>query len=475
MFRSQKCFSTFLLAFFSLSPLLLVSPAAVLAQWEPDVRLTYNDSVSYPSYPNAWGIAAGPGNEVHVAWEDSRDGNSEIYTKRSTDGGVHWGSDVRLSQGPGGSIYPCIATMDSCVHLVWDDKRDGNWEIYYKRSLDYGATWSPDQRLTFTADTSLLPCLAVQGSDVHVVWGEGLEASRIWYKRSTNSGTDWSQDIPLSEDTSGSGEPSVAVFGSEVHVAWYNFAQGQIYYKRSSDSGQLWTPDTCLTNSSFWAQCPSIAVSGPLVHVVWEDWRDGNAEVYYKRSSDHGFTWGSDRRLTFDSTFSRYPSLAASGTRVHTVWHDHRDGNEEIYYKHSTDGGVTWGSDVRLTYDTSYSDLPTVAVGGAVVHVVWYDGRSGNPEIFYKRNPTGNSGVEVSSPITLSPCPLVPLSVIPNPFVSFTSVPGHSSDLFALYDISGRKAGTYRGDKVGADMTPGVYFLRPEAGSSKPLRVVKIR
>jgi hypothetical protein len=65
--------------------------------------------------------------------------------------------------------------------------------------------------------------------------------------------------------------------------------------------------------------------------------------------------------------------------------------------------------------------------------------------------------------------------LIPNPFASFASVLGHSSDRFALFDISGRKVGTYRGDRVGSDVHQGVYFLRPESGGGRPVRVVKVR
>ena len=75
---------------------------------------------------------------------------------------------------------------------------------------------------------------------------------------------------------------------------------------------------------------------------------------------------------------------------MHVVWYDNRDGNNEIYYKRSTDAGINWGADTRLTNNTAYSEYPSVAVSGSVVHVVWNDYRDGNSEIYYKRNPTGN-------------------------------------------------------------------------------------
>jgi photosystem II stability/assembly factor-like uncharacterized protein len=67
------------------------------------------------------------------------------------------------------------------------------------------------------------------------------------------------------------------------------------------------------------------------------------------------------------------------------------------------------------------------------------------------------------------------LRINPNPFTSFTTVSGHSSDRFALYDVSGRRVGTYRGDRIGEGLRAGVYFIRPDSGNGKPVRVVKVR
>jgi len=67
------------------------------------------------------------------------------------------------------------------------------------------------------------------------------------------------------------------------------------------------------------------------------------------------------------------------------------------------------------------------------------------------------------------------IRAIPNPFVSFARVPGHASDRFALYDISGRKVGIYKGDRIGVGLSAGIYFLKPEGKDSKPLRIVKLR
>jgi hypothetical protein len=156
------------------------------------------------------------------------------------------------------------------------------------------------------------------------------------------------------------------------------------------------------------------------------------------------------------------------------VWIDSRDGNYEIYYKRSTDAGATWSSDTRLTNAPLNSWWASISAADSVVHVLWTDYRDGNYEIYYKRNPTGNLGVE-----ELSSSRLIPyasrLTVSPNPFTSFALVPGHSPERFALYDISGRLVGTYRGARIGEGLAPGVYFIRALEGKAGLARVVKVR
>lgn len=59
-----------------------LSLSSSFAQWEPDVRLTFDDSTSSLPRNSQWVVAA-DGNTIHVVWYDNRDGNYEIYYKRS--------------------------------------------------------------------------------------------------------------------------------------------------------------------------------------------------------------------------------------------------------------------------------------------------------------------------------------------------------------------------------------------------------
>jgi hypothetical protein len=112
-------------------------------------------------------------------------------------------------------------------------------------------------------------------------------------------------------------------------------------------------------------------------------------EIYYKRSIDGGVSWAPDTRLTNATGLSQRPSVAVSGSHVYVVWFDGRGGDLQVFSKHSPDGGVTWEPDVQLSSATGNplndSMHPSIAVGSGGIHVIWYDLRDGNAEIYYKR------------------------------------------------------------------------------------------
>jgi len=189
----------------------------------------------------------------------------------------------------------------------------------------------------------------------------------------------WEADVRLTNailhsETSRNSQRCIASSGDIVHVVWFdarNTAARVIYYKLSTDAGLTWSSDIRLTYHL--GIHPAIALSNTTVHVVWSDARDsvGNWEIYYKQSTDGGVTWGADVRLTYKNVWSRYPAIAVSGQTVHIVWADNRDSYYQVYYKRSTDGGISWNAETKITDNTVSSGYPSISVSGSTVHIVW--------------------------------------------------------------------------------------------------------
>lgn len=450
----------------------------VYSQWQNDLRLT-NDPFSSSLCDNNASAIATSSNILHVVWYDSRDGNPEIYYKRSTDIGLSWGSDTRLTNNASQSGRPTIAVNGSIIHIIWHDTRDGNNEIYYKRSLDAGVSWGSDFRLTNNSAMSLSPSIVSIGQLVHIVWFDDRDGNfEIYYKRSTNAGIDWGNDIRLTNDPATSLNSSIAAFGTKIHIVWDdnrgNTPQ-ELYYKRSTDEGLSWGADIPLTNNSPGASYyPSVSVSGVNIHVVWEDFRSGD-EIYYKRSSNEGLNWGTDIPLTNSSGLSSYPSIVASGSLVHATWWDDRDGNREIYYKRSTNTGIIWEAETRLTNNSGISQNVCIAVSETTVHTVWQDHRDGNGEIYYKRNPTGNL-VGIRNIKSVAPKEFNLFQNYPNPFNPLTiiefDIPRKGFIKLTIFDVLGQEItklvnqdmipGNYKIDWDASNYPSGVYFYKLE-------------
>lgn len=213
--------------------------------------------------------------------------------------------------------------------------------------------------------------------------------------------------------------------------------------------------------------------------IVWEDGADGSRDIYAQRVDSSG------SRL-WDTL--GVPVIHASGDQmgiqvvsddaggVIVAWQDTRNGNNDIYAQRlGPNGQRLWDTlGVGICVWPGDQTVPVISQdgsGGAVI--AWQDTRNGNGDIYAQRVSADGSGVW--SGTSSLPLSAFSLWVVPNPFTSFTSVPGHSSDRFSLYDISGRMVGTYKGDRIGDELSPGIYFLRPIAGNAAPCRVVKLK
>ncbi len=361
------------------------------AQWTAARRLTWNLGES--KYPD---IAVDASGNLHVVWDDFTPGNWEIFYKRSTDGGVTWSWNKRLSWNSGGSSNPDIAVDASGnLHVVWCDSSPGNWEIFYKRSTDGGATWSTVRRISWNSGPSVGPVIAVDSAaNLHVVWyDESLSSGfpEIFYKKSTDGGATWSASKRLTWTSGPSYDPDIAVDSAgNPHVVWYDYTPGapEIYFKRSVDGGATWSTMKRLTWTSGGSNSPAITVDGPgKLHVVWEDYTPGNYDIYYKSSKDGGLTWTPNKILSWTSGGSEDPAIGVdSSGNLHVTWHDDTLGNDEIFYRRSADGGVTWAPNKRLTWTSGESYNSAIAIdSSANLHVVWQDNTPGNAEIYYKK------------------------------------------------------------------------------------------
>ena len=88
------------------------------------------------------------------------------------------------------------------------------------------------------------------------------------------------------------------------------------------------------------------------------------------------------------------PSLAVSGDRIAVVWIGTKSGTQSVYTAISEDGGVTFPMQKRVNdrdgdVSANVEQPPRVAVSGSNVTVIWSSKKSGNAEIRMSRSSDG--------------------------------------------------------------------------------------
>jgi len=310
-----------------------------------------------------------------------------------------WSANKRLTWTAGASERPSIAIGSSGIHVVWHDGSVGNYEIYYRKSLNEGATWSTTQRLTWTAGDSLVPKIAADSTGgIHVVWQDDTPGTNdIYYKGSTNGGATWSAVKRIAMTSSESYVPMIAIDPDDtLHIIWYDYTPGdpEIYYTESDDSGSTWRTARRLTWTSGWSRYPAIAAqSAKDLHLVWSNDASGNEEIFYRKSADGGDTWSAPKRLTWTPGGSDEAALTVdSGGNICAVWYDYTPGFSDLYSRRSTDGGTNWGPVKRITYTGGSTYGPALALdSNQTIHLAFYDDTPGAYEIYYRKSLNGGA------------------------------------------------------------------------------------
>jgi len=359
------------------------------ADWTAAKRLTWT-----PGASNSAAIAIDSMGRLHVVWNDGTPGNYEIYYKKSTNGGSTWTTTQRLTWTAEDSYGPAIAVdLSDRIHVVWEDATPGDYEVYHKRSTDGGETWSTSKRLTWLAGQSRSPKTAVDSSGLlHVAWCDDTPGDyEIYHKKSTDGGVSWLSAKRLTWADGFSAWPDMAASATgDLHIVWSDDPSGskEIYYKKSSNSGATWSTMKRLT----WAcvgleTLDLVADPSSCLQLIWLADSSGNSDLYYKRSKDGGDSWTAAERLTWTSGSGACPAITADPSGpLSVVWSDNTPGNWEVYYKKSADGGLTWTSSTRLTWGSGYSYSPALVVDSSgLVHLVWEDGESSESEIYYRK------------------------------------------------------------------------------------------
>jgi hypothetical protein len=451
------------------------------AQWEPDVRLT-NDSAN--SFLCGQQCIVAVGDTLHVIFTDNRSGWYDVYYTRSNDAGATWDSAVRVSLSDSNRIFSAtVAAAGADVHITWEGRDNGS--LQYRRSTDGGTTWLPETALVVSSECGT-PFLSADGNRVGLVWGDGRDGNyngELYYKQSGDDGSTWTDDTRLTIDADSvlDKEACLAVNGNFRYIAWtrydWNTSATQAWFMRSTSGGATWEPRSLISADTTSQNQPMVAAVGPNVHACWWDGRPGGYGIWYRGSTDNGTTWNAEHYLADTTYGSDYPVIAAAGGNVYVAYRAWPAAQFSILYRGSTDNGQTWAAETALT-TVAGMGTAVLAAAGSRAHLLLYDNRDGNFEMYYKRNLTAG-GVEETPDAevrTTNAATIVSrLLFLDGDCPRTGTVPKT-----VLLDISGRKVADLKpGANDISHVASGVYFAASafgvEHGASTVRKVVLTR
>ncbi len=385
------------------------------ATFGTDIRV--NDSAFAASTQSAPDMAIGPNGNIYIVWEDNRNGNYDIYLSSSADGGSSFSTDVLIDNDGANQQRPAVVTYGtSNVYVVWQDFRNGNWDIYFARSSNGGASFGTPVLVSDAGGSSeqSYPDIAVAGNDnIYVVWQDFRNGNwDIYSAVSTDDGNSFDQNVRVNSNPSpviDQESPSVAVNDNDdIFVVWQDDRNGDddIFLARSTNDGDSYQTEIEVSNddTNRHQRSPTIAIDDSNdIYVVYDDYRSGNSwDIYISTSINNGNSFDAHARVNDASSNDlRMPSITVDAAdNLHIAWYN--DWDNYIYYTKSTDAGVSFGYDTRVSSTNgaaSFQYPPAVVVNNAMEpYVAWADSRNGNDDIYFSNGINNGPACSISYP-----------------------------------------------------------------------------
>jgi len=292
----------------------------------------------------------------------------------SADNGATWQASREITPHVTGQFDPQIVVdpVDHrTVYASW--LQDNNMDAVVAKSVDFGQSWSVviADRGSEDADK---PSLTVHGRDVYVTFNR---EHRIRVASSHDGGVSFtSADVnPALQLVRAIAGGATVDLNQSAFVAWagYTARDGtsgrvNLYISKSSDGGNTWTttlmdsagapPDCSLFHCESGYLGAQITMTSDAAGTLYALWNAGKSDkqperIYFSYSTTGGETWSVKAEVSSAPSGAEhaFPTISAGvAGDVRIAWMDTRRAPMwNVYYRNSTNGGVTWSPEIKLS------------------------------------------------------------------------------------------------------------------------------
>ncbi len=303
--------------------------------------------------------------------------------------------DFKVNQDPLSATYPQtnprIAALPSKSFVaVWEETRNGDFDIYGQKYDSNGVAIGGNVKLndeSFPADQYLPDVGVDQSGNLTVAWVD-FDSLFIYARRFDSTLTALGSSFKVNTGPVNTAwRPAVAVAPSGAFVVvWEDIrsgfnAYGQFYDASGSPVGSNFKINSDIGISPHFAPRAEYDGSGNLT-VVWEAYRNGDADIYFQRYNSSGAAVDTNILVTADvvNEDQYLPDLDRSfDGRFVITYVDTRSGDPDIYFQRYSAAGIASGSATKANSDAGGNEQWDPAVGTDSLHrfvISWADYRS---------------------------------------------------------------------------------------------------
>lgn len=325
-----------------------------------------------------------------TGWDDRdggpRQGNMSMIVSRSDDLGTNWRptivTPVRGKEGeaveqhrPSSLAVDSKRGSDDIVYVAWNrlqpNKVAPNAEPQrpmFAVSTNGGRTFGEPVDLSKGVWTDALRQQAASSATTTTAAPNASTTTTTAPAAGSRAAT------PNQEANFGGFNPRIALDDDgNIYVAWRSSTSNTgalplapaTFVSVSKDRGKTWTTspvvDYTVGSPSRLVWSKAGGATGTLAIIFGRNPTtsvSGNGDIMIQRSTDQGKTWTAPKNITDDppeqlvGQFLATLSAAPNG-RIDAAWYDTRDDpgirSNDVYYSYSTDGGVTWAKNMRVS------------------------------------------------------------------------------------------------------------------------------
>jgi parallel beta-helix repeat protein len=348
-----------------------------------------------------------------ICWQDSMNGNWDIYARRYNSNGTPQGSNFKVNDGVGNSdqTHPDMAVYENGNFIIcWTDERNSNKDIYIQRYNSQGTPLGSNFKVQTDSDSKEFnPAIALNNNNGNFVicWmNQPAFAIHIFAQRYNSNGTPLGTNIPVYwTNLVGVSALDIAMDENENFVVCWDT---RCYDSECSDDwgirAKLFTNDGSVSE---YLQLPNISsknqikpavsydISGKFV-ICWQDARNGSHDIYAQRFENNGQTINTDYRVNymFTEKQNELPHVDCNNGRIHFVWavQQNEQDNDIISRVESVAPQILAVSPTTLDFDDNIPSMPLFISNSGSGTLTWSLAENPDKPWITTINPTSGTG-----------------------------------------------------------------------------------